>query len=255
MNTLTAVEDQGFGSRVSESQGCGSQPRLSVIVPLGPAETGLGHLAADLLLLPADSEILLVCCPQSVSLQQCWLPSGLRRHPRLRWLEAPAGRACQLNAGAHAAQGQHLWFLHVDSGLSPWVVSQLLAAISQRPEALHFFRLAFGPDGRGPMALNALGAHWRSDWLGVPFGDQGFCLSGTLFRQLGGYDETLSYGEDHLLLWKARRAGIPLDYCRAVITTSARKYRHRGWGALTLRYQWLWLKQAVPQLLALLVGR
>ncbi len=228
---------------------------LSVIVPLGPDETELGRLAADLLLLPIDSEILLVCCPQSAALQQPQLPPGLQRRVNLRWLEAPAGRACQLNVGACAARGQHLWFVHADSGLTPWVVSELLAAINQRPDALHFFRLAFAPDGVGPMAINALGANWRSGWLGVPFGDQGFCLSKTLFIRLGGYDESVAYGEDHLLLWRARRAGIALNFCRALITTSARKYRNRGWGVLTLSYQWLWLRQALPQLWAWLQGR
>lgn len=250
MNRIAAAEPQIPEDQVSEQR-----PLLSVIVPLGPAETELGRLAADLLLLPPDSEILLVCCPQSASLRQRQLPPGLCQHPHLRWLVAPAGRARQLNAGAQAARGRHLWFVHVDSGFSPWVVSQLLTAISRRPEALHFFRLAFARDGAGPMALNTLGAHWRSGWLGVPFGDQGLCLSATLFARLRGYDEQLAYGEDHLLLWKARRAAIPLDYCPAVMTTSARKYRSRGWGALTLSYQWLWLRQAFPQALALLLGR
>ncbi|MEH6823411.1 MAG: hypothetical protein V7629_05805 [Motiliproteus sp.] len=232
------------------------RPLLSVIVPLGPAESGLGRLAADLLLLPQGSEILLVCCAQSASLQQQFqLPPALSRHPNLRWLQAETGRAQQLNAGARAAQGENLWFVHVDSGFCPWVVAQLKDAIQQRPDALHFFRLAFGRDGTGPMTLNARGANLRSGWLGVPFGDQGFCLSAPLFRRLGGYNEQAPYGEDHLLLWQARRAGVALDFCSAVITTSARKYGHRGWGALTLRYQWLWLKQALPQAWALLLGR
>ena len=228
---------------------------LSVIMPMGPEESGLGRLVADLLLLPIETEILLVYCTQSSGLQQLPLPDGLTRRPNLRWLHAPAGRASQLNAGAGAARGQHLWFVHVDSGFTPWVVSELFAAIVQRPDALHFFRLAFSPDGAGPTSLNALGANWRSGCLGVPFGDQGFCLPVELFKGLGGYDETARYGEDHLLVWQARRAGVKLDFCRAIITTSARKYRKRGWASLTLRYQWLWLKQALPQVWALLLGR
>ena len=265
------------------------RPLLSVIIPLGPDESGLGRLAADLLLLPAESEIILVCCASSQTAQrQFGLPpkliSGalselspeplpeqlpgqlpeplpekprqpLQQRPTLRWLEAPTGRACQLNAGARAARGEHLWFLHADSGICPWVVSQLFSAIVRSPNALHFFRLAFAPDGAGPMALNAQGANLRSAWLGVPFGDQGFCLSAELFRRIGGYDEQASYGEDHLLVWQARRAGIELDFCSPRITTSARKYLKRGWGGLTLRYQWLWIKQALPQAWALFRGR
>ncbi|MEH6471783.1 MAG: hypothetical protein V7752_11070 [Halopseudomonas sp.] len=237
-------------------QASSGAPLVSVIVPLGPGETGLGRLAADLLLLPPGNEILLVCCPATMALRsQLSLPPSLSQRQRLRWLDAPTGRASQLNAGARAACGQHLWFVHADSGLTPWVIDQLLASIRDHSDSLHFFRLAFYSDGSGPMAINASGANWRSGWLGVPFGDQGFCLSAALFQRIGGYDEQAAYGEDHLLVWQVRRAGIALNFCPAVISTSARKYRNNGWGALTLRYQWMWLKQALPQAWALLVGR
>ncbi len=186
------------------------QPLLSVIIPLGPHESTLDRLAADLLLLPNDCEILLVSCPGSVELsQQLRLPGRLADSPQVRRIEATQGRAAQLNAGAAAAQGRFLWFVHADSCLSPWVIKQLLVGISDRPQALHCFRLHFDNAGglTNRIKLNAVGANLRSRWLKVPFGDQGFCLSAQLFEQLGGYNETVAYGEDHLLVWQARRAG------------------------------------------------
>lgn len=232
-----------------------SPPLLSIIIPLGPAETGLERLAADLLLLPGDSEVILVSCPASQALsQQLWLP-GSNGSQRIRRVAAKQGRAAQLNAGAAAASGRFLWFLHADTGLTPWVIEQLLQGLQQQPQALHCFQLTFAADGRGCTAINALGANLRTRWLGVPFGDQAFCLSAQRFEQLSGYDENAAYGEDHLLVWQARRQGMPLNLCRAAVSTSARKYRQHGWLALTLRYQWLWVRQALPQVWALLRNR
>ncbi|HZF97242.1 MAG TPA: glycosyl transferase family 2, partial [Pseudoxanthomonas sp.] len=91
------------------------------------------------------------------------------------------------------------------------------------------------------MALNALGAWFRSRCLGLPFGDQGLALPRALFERLGGFDESLRGGEDHDLVWRARRAGVPLQPARAPLYTSARKYAQRGWGATTafhLRETW-----------------
>ncbi|WP_165839978.1 glycosyltransferase [Motiliproteus coralliicola] len=231
-------------------------PALSIVVPVGPAETSLAPLLAELLLLPPDCEILLVDCPGSRELvQNCHPPDSLLQRHQLRRLEAEQGRAHQMNLGAKAARGEFLWFLHADSRLSPWLIQQLFEGLRAAPDGLHFFRLQFDNDGQGPMEINSLGAHLRSAWLGVPFGDQGFCLRRELFDSLGGYDETAPYGEDHLLLWAARRRRISLCYHPAVLGTSARKYRQAGWGRLTLRYQIYWIKQALPQYWRCLRGR
>ena len=98
------------------------------------------------------------------------------------------------------------------------------------------------------MQLNEWGAWFRSQVLGIPFGDQGFCLHRKLYEQIGKFPESAEYGEDHLLVWHARQAGIKLRCTGSALTTSARKYKHHGWGALTLKFQFLWIKQALPEL-------
>jgi GT2 family glycosyltransferase len=164
------------------------------------------------------------------------------------WVEAPLGRARQMNAGARAARGRHLWFLHADSGFSRPDVEALATALREAPRALHYFNLAFDGRPRQLMYLNQAGAWWRSHALGLPFGDQGFCLERDAFFALGGYDEQAAYGEDHLLVWQARRAGIEVRCTRGRIVTSARKYREQGWLRTTILHQYLTYRQAAPEL-------
>ncbi len=160
-----------------------------------------------------------------------------------------------MNAGAKLARGHYLWFLHVDSGFGPELVTALQQALRLHSRALLFCRLRFMNDGPGAMRFNEWGVALRANLLGIPFGDQGFCLERQRFWELGGYCEQALYGEDHLLLWRARRSGLSPRLCPAPLLTSARKYRQVGWGRLTWRYQWLWLRQALPQLWLLLLGR
>jgi hypothetical protein len=64
------------------------------------------------------------------------------------------------------------------------------------------------------------------------------------FNRIGPYDETIHCGEDHALVWAARRAGLPVRPLRATIKTSARKYAERGWARTTLTHLWLTWQQA-----------
>ena len=225
---------------------------LSIIVPLGPYEPQWPPLLDQLTLLPGGCEVLLVGDElMSPPPQLNALPPVLA-HISWRWLTAPRGRASQLNAGAAAAGGDYLWFLHADTRLTRDNLATLHRQMLIDDRGLFYFDLYFADKHSRRLKVNEWGARLRSNWLGIPFGDQGFCLRRDDFHQLGGYDENVAYGEDHLLVWAARHRGLPLRRCPVPLATSARKYQHHGWGLLTLRYQWLWLKQAWPPLLTLL---
>ncbi len=90
----------------------------------------------------------------------------------------------------------------------------------------------------------ACGANLRSAWLGMPFGDRGLVIPSRSFAALGGFKEDAPYGEDYLLAWAARRAGIPLRRIDARLFTSTRKYERGGWAATTGRHLWLTAAQA-----------
>jgi rSAM/selenodomain-associated transferase 2 len=214
--------------------------RLSVIIPVGPGESSWRDVLGDLAALQADAEILLVAATGGVPRE--FAPRDFALRVPARWLEAPAGRAGQQNTGAAAALGETLWFLHADSRVPEASVAAALGFAGRA--ALGYFDLRFRDDGPWLVRLNALGVRIRSRWLGLPFGDQGLMLPRALYYALGGFDESLPAGEDHALVWAARRAGIPLVALRAPLFTSARRYAEHGWLRTTLRHLRLTVAQA-----------
>ena len=153
--------------------------------------------------------------------------------PRWHRALAPRGRASQQNAGADATTAPWLWFLHADSMLAPGTLPALASLLREDTPVLAYFDLHFLDDGPALMRVNALGAWLRSRWLGLPFGDQGLVLPRATFDALGGFDTALVRGEDHDLVWRARRAGVPVRPLRAPIYTSARRYAEHGWARAT----------------------
>ena len=218
--------------------------RLSVIVPLGPDEVEWHGLVPQLgAALPHESEVIIVGAGSTVPKP----PADWPEYLALRRFGTGAGRARQLNHGALQAAGEWLWFLHADSRLEPDTVPALLAFLARGEAALGWFDLAFRPGGPALMQMNAYGANLRSAWLGMPFGDQGFVLPARCFATLGGFREDTRYGEDHLLAWTARQAGLPLRRIGARLLTSARKYERGGWAATTAQHLWLTAAQAWPE--------
>ncbi len=179
--------------------------------------------------LPSGSEVLLVAA-DALSRPA---PPGWPEAVALRQIATTRGRARQMNEGAAAARGAWLWFLHADTRFTPGTLPALLRFLARGEPAIGWFDLAFRADGPRLARLNAWGANRRSAWLGLPFGDQGLVLPAEAFARLGGYDEAAPYGEDHLLVWAAHGEGLPLRRLGAGISTSARKYARRGWGATT----------------------
>jgi hypothetical protein len=152
-------------------------------------------------------------------------------------------RASSMNQAAAVAAGRHLWFVHADTTLGADAAAALLARLQDERPAVLYFDLRF--DGGALMRLTERGVGFRSRVLGLPFGDQALCLSSATFKALGGYDEQAAYGEDHLLVRRARRAGIPALPVGVTITTSSRKYRDHGWFRTTFLHWRLTLLQVL----------
>lgn len=207
---------------------------LTVVVPVGPGDTIAPALRAQLARLPHEAELRIVCAGEADA-------AALREAAptQARWLyqAAPPGRASQQNAAAATATRPWLWFLHADSRLAAGTLPALAQLLRRGEDALGYFDLRFLADGPWLMPLNAAGAWARSHWLGLPFGDQGLVLPRARFAALGGFDPVLERGEDHDLVWRARRAGLPLRPLRAPLYTSARKYAERGWWRTTVQQQ------------------
>lgn len=144
-----------------------------------------------------------------------------------RVLAAPQGRGAQLAAGAAAAQGAWLLFLHADTRLAPgW--SDLAAAYLAAPgnaKRAAAFRLALDDARPAARRIERL-ARWRAAHLGLPYGDQGLLIARSFYRELGGF-RPLPLMEDVDLVRRIGRRRIdvlPLD-----AVTSAARYRDGGW--------------------------
>ena len=62
-----------------------------------------------------------------------------------------------------------------------------------------------------------------------------FSLHRKVFERIGGFNEDVNHGEDHQLVWEARRKEIPLTRIPGTLFTSARRYRDGGWIPTTIQ--------------------
>lgn len=144
-----------------------------------------------------------------------------------RVIAAARGRGIQLRAGATAAGGDWLLFLHADAVPGPGfaaAVAGFIAEPSNRNRA-GFFRLRFDDPALAARAIEGL-ANWRARTLALPYGDQGLLIARELYDQAGGFPP-LPIMEDVALVRRlGRRKFIPLD---AELITSSERYRRDGY--------------------------
>jgi GT2 family glycosyltransferase len=191
---------------------------VSIIIPAHKEEGNLDRLLLDLELIKDTAEII-VC------------QEGSRAH--------------SMNVGAASSSRDFLWFLHADSRINEHNLKALGDALKAQPDCLHYFNLAF--EGRGLFSLNSWGANIRSYIFGVPYGDQGLCISRKAFSRAGCYSEDLLYGEDLMLVWRLRQNGVSLNCVKSTLVSSPRKYKKHGWLKLTALYQWRWILMSIPE--------
>ncbi|MBL9202301.1 MAG: hypothetical protein JNL39_17460 [Opitutaceae bacterium] len=136
----------------------------------------------------------------------------------------------QLAAGAAATQGTWLVFLHADTLLPAHAAAVLAPYFIRDDVRIGTFRLAFDDGG---WFLRACAWLTRFDSVFTRFGDQAIVVRRDFYAQLGGFPPWLLF-EDVELLRRARRVTRVWSF-PAAVTTSARRFRHRG----PLRQQWL----------------
>jgi rSAM/selenodomain-associated transferase 2 len=195
------------------------RPFLSVVVPvLNEAATLGAQLTALQELRGRGAELLLVDGGSSDGTRE------LARPLVDRLLEAPRGRAVQMNAGAQASQGEVLLFLHADSRLPPAADERLRSALVA---GAAWGRFDVRIDGRHRLLrVVERMMNWRSRLSGIATGDQAIFVRREVFIALGGYPE-LPLMEDIALSKRLKRLGRPACL-RAVVVTSGRRWEQHG---------------------------
>ena len=159
-----------------------------------------------------------------------------------RVLSAPAGRAEQMNAGARAATGDVLLFLHADSRLPARADRLVLQGLADADSAWGCFDVQIG--GRHPLLrlvermMNA-----RSRLTRICTGDQAIFVRRDAFEAIGGYPRQ-ELMEDIAISASLRRVSAPLRL-RERCLTSARRWESRGVLRTIVLMWWLRLQYAL----------
>jgi uncharacterized protein len=199
---------------------------ISIIVPTlneaGLIQPFLVHLrdrAAGAEIIVADGG----SCDRTVELARGLFDRLVLRKPN---------RAIQMNAGARAAHGDILWFVHVDAEV-PWGCLEEIERIMDDPNvAGGFFRIRLPQD---PVyRLTDSFAHYAGIVLRMRCGDHGLFCRRTAFLDVGGFPE-VPLMEDVEFFRLLRRRGRVIC-SRKRILASTRRYETVGRMRLTLAY-------------------
>ena len=106
-----------------------------------------------------------------------------------RLVDAPRGRGAQMNAGARAARGEILVFLHADTGIPDDGPRALREGLERSGRAWGRFDVAIGAGGSSLLAFVAAMMNIRSRLTGIATGDQAIFARRAAFDAVGGFPE------------------------------------------------------------------
>ncbi len=193
---------------------------VSIVVPALDEAANLERLLPDLAARCPGAEVIVVDGGSRDG-----TGAVAQRHPAVRYLESPPGRARQMNAGARAARGNALLFLHADSVLPAGATAAIARALAEPAVVGGRFDVRF-TSPRRPFRMIAAFMNWRSRLTRICTGDQGIFVSRSAFEALGGYAD-IPLMEDVEFTARLKRLGA-LACLHLRITTSSRKWERDG---------------------------
>jgi rSAM/selenodomain-associated transferase 2 len=152
-------------------------------------------------------------------------------------VDAPRGRALQMNAGAARARADALLFLHADTRLPPMGDELVLQALAG---GACWGRFDVRIEGR-PWMLRVVAAlmNLRSRASGIATGDQAIFVTREAFERVGGFP-VQPLMEDIEISRRLKRLGRPACL-GARVCTSGRRWEQRGvWRTIVLMWRLRW---------------
>lgn len=194
-----------------------SQPTLSIVVPVLDEAAGIAQALQALAPLRAQgAEVVVVDGGSRDATMALAAPLADRV------IEAPRGRASQMNAGARAAEAGALLFLHADTRLP----ADALAAIASALTAREWGRFDVEIAGRGALlAVVATMMNARSRLTGIATGDQAIFARRGAFEAAGGFP-AIPLMEDVALSKTLKRRSPPACLRERVVTSGRRWEKH-----------------------------
>jgi rSAM/selenodomain-associated transferase 2 len=196
-----------------------SDDRLSIIVPVLNEEAGIAAALQALVPLRARGAEVIVVDGGSAD-----RTAALAEPLCDRLIVAPRGRAAQMNAGAGAAHGDVLLFLHADTQLPADADRLIVAGLAQAGRGWGRFDVRIA--GQHPLLpLIAVLMNLRSRLTGIATGDQAIFVDKAAFAAVGGYPE-IALMEDIVLSRRLKRRSRPLCLAARALTSGRRWEKH-----------------------------
>jgi rSAM/selenodomain-associated transferase 2 len=202
--------------------------KLSIILPVLNEAAGISATLSALQALRAAGHELIVVDGGSVD-----ATALLASVDADQVINSARGRARQMNAGAAAASGDALLFLHADTRLPEGAADLLEVALKQRLWGRFDVRI----DGR-PKLLRVIATlmNLRSRLSGIATGDQAMFMTRAAFETVGGFpDQPLM--EDIELSKRLKRLGPPACPRQRVVTSGRRWERYGLWRTILLMWR------------------
>ncbi|MBI5634817.1 MAG: TIGR04283 family arsenosugar biosynthesis glycosyltransferase [Nitrospirae bacterium] len=140
-------------------------------------------------------------------------------------IASPRGRGAQMNAGAAAATGATLLFLHADTLLEQGWSAELFSFFGDPSVVGGAFR--FSIDNPSPKyRLVEAWVHMRCRLFRLPYGDQAIFIRRSVFRDLGGFKE-MALMEDVDIVRRMKKQGKLVMLKRRAVT-SGRRWVSKG---------------------------
>ena len=192
--------------------------RISLIIPcLNESDIVRERLVALQHLRQAGHELILVDGGSSDGTRDLALPLVDRL------LDSKSGRARQMNLGARNANGQVLWFLHLDTELPPGAEVPTLTIGGDGGWGRYDVHLS----GRQPVfRLIERMMNLRSRVTGIATGDQGIFVHRDLFYAVGGFP-AIPLMEDIAISRMLKRRRRPACVSLSLVTSS-RRWERQG---------------------------
>lgn len=167
---------------------------------------------------------------------------------QVKFINSKCGRACQMNAGASAANGEILYFLHADS-FPPVNFDEYIVKAFVNCKFAGCFQMKFDSSH---WWLQLMGWFTKLNHKACRGGDQSLFVSHKLFKQIGGFDESFVIYEDNDIIRKLYKQK-QFTVIKKWLTTSARKYNQVGvWklqGIYLMIYYQKWRGASAQQLI------
>jgi len=139
-------------------------------------------------------------------------------------ISSETGRARQMNAGAKAAHGDVLVFLHADTLLPLNADSVIINGLIRSGKVWGRFDVRLA-GRRSLLRIIEAMMNWRSRLSGIATGDQCLFIRRNVFEDTGGYPE-IALMEDIAITGLLKQHGRPLCIKQRVVTSSRRWEQH-----------------------------